>query len=74
MLAQSGVGHAGQGHLGHGGVMREEEFDLFGVDLLAAAVDEVLDAAFDRVAQRPGVTVGPHEVAGTVEALYPGER
>jgi hypothetical protein len=50
-------------------VTRNQELDLLGVDLLATAVDEVLDAALDRVAQRPAVPAGPHEIAGTVEAL-----
>ena len=39
------------------------------VDLLTAAVDEVVDAALARVAQRPLIPACPHEVAGTVEAL-----
>jgi hypothetical protein len=33
-------------------VTRDQELDLLGVDLLTATVDEVLDAALDRVAQR----------------------
>jgi hypothetical protein len=50
-------------------VPRDQEFDLLSVDLLTAAVDEVVDAALDRVAQRPLIAACPHEVAGTVEAL-----
>ena len=46
-----------------------EELDLLSVDLLTAAVDEVVDATLARVAQRPLIPACPHEVAGTVEAL-----
>src|SRR6202035_3382018 len=68
-LAQSGVGHADQGDLGNGGVTRDQELDLFGVDLLAAAVDEVLDTALDRVAQLPRVPARLDEATATVELL-----
>lgn len=58
-----------RGHLGNGGVPRDKELDLLSVDLLSAAVDESIDAALARVAQRPLIPECPHEVAGTVEAL-----
>ena len=36
---------ADEGHLGNGGVLRAQELDILGVDLLSAAVDEGIDAA-----------------------------
>ena len=59
-LAQSGVGHADQSNIGDGGVTREEKLYLLGVNLLTAAVDEVLDPALDRVSQLPLESARPH--------------
>lgn len=42
------VGDADDGHVGHAGVGQETVFDLERVDVLAAADDQVFDAACDR--------------------------
>ena len=42
------VGHRDEGGLDDVRVGEQQQLDLLGVDLLAAAVDEVLDAALDR--------------------------
>ena len=58
------VRHAGG--VAHRGVHEDEVLHLLGADLLAAAVDEVLDAPLDQV--RAG-RVAAHQVAGAVEAV-----
>ena len=46
-LAQPRVGHGDDGGRGDARVAEQQQLDLLGVDLLAAAVDQVLDAALD---------------------------
>jgi hypothetical protein len=44
---EPGVGHGDGGGVDDPRVAQQQQFDLFGVDLLAAPVDDVLDPALD---------------------------
>src|SRR5579883_212573 len=49
LLAQHAVRHGHAGHVEDGRVHQQQVLDLFGADLLAAAIDDVLLATFDHV-------------------------
>ena len=68
-LAQPRIGHGDDGRGDHAGVAEHQQLHLLGVDLLAAAVDQVLDAALDGDAALAVDRRDRGEVAGAVEAV-----
>src|SRR5882757_5655338 len=72
-FAEPGVRHRDNRGFSDGRVPQQQALDLFGVDLLAAAADYVLDPAVDGQVAPAVVREHRGEVAGAVEAVR-GER
>ncbi len=67
-LAEALVGHRHDGG-GDPGMAQEKALDLLGADLLAAAIDQVLQAALDHEAPLATESADGDQVPGAVEAL-----
>ena len=69
-LAENRIGHRHHGGGADRRMRDEVRFDFLGVDLFAAAVDQVFDSSLDD--ETPG-RIEPHQVAGAIESIV-GER
>jgi hypothetical protein len=68
-FAEPRVGHGHDGGFGDPRVAQQQQFHLFGVDLLAAPVDDVLDPALDADVPLAADLPDAGQVTGAVEAV-----
>src|SRR5207237_10351874 len=66
---EPGVGHGDGSGVGDPRVTQQQQFNLFGVDLLAAPVDDVLDPALDADVPLAADLADRGQVTGAVEAV-----